>query len=74
MPLQKGANMDSNSQYNAINSHLKELNKGISGLNRERKQMKIDQKAKDQKFILERLRFVSDEMHKAGASEQSTHA
>ena len=60
------------SQYKAANSHLKDLNKNISGLNRLRKQMKIEQKAKDQKFILERLRFVSDEMHKAGASEQST--
>jgi len=59
------------SQYKAANSHLKDLNKGISGLNRLRKQEKINQKREDQKFILERLRFVSDEMHKVEASEQS---
>jgi RecA-family ATPase len=72
MPQQKGANMDSDSQNKAVNTHLKNLNKDITRLNRARKQQKIDQKANDQKFILERLRFVSDEMHKAGASEQST--
>src|SRR5260370_37790266 len=60
------------SQYKVANSHLNDLNKNISSINRLRKQMKIDQKANDQKFILERLRFVMDEMHKAGASEQST--
>ena len=64
--------MDSDSQNKAVNTHLKNLNKDITRLNRARKQQKIDQKANDQKFILERLRFVSDEMHKAGASEQST--
>jgi archaellum biogenesis ATPase FlaH len=64
--------MDSDSQYKAVNSHIKDLNKHITGLNRARKQNKINQKANDQKFILERLRFVSDKMHEAGASEQST--
>ena len=59
------------SQYKATNSHLKDLNKGIAGINRMKKQMKLDQKVNDQKFILERLRFVSDEMHKVEASEQS---
>ena len=59
------------SQNKAANSHLKDLNKGIAGLNRVKKQMKLDQKVKDQKFILERLRLVSDEMHKVEASEQS---
>lgn len=72
MPLQKGAKMDSDSsQYKAANSHLKDLNKALTGLNRARKQEKLDQKVKDQIFILERLRFVSDEMHKVGASEAS---
>src|SRR5436309_1060282 len=65
--------MDSDSsQYKAANEGIKKMNKHISGLNRVRKQMKLDQKANDQKFILERLRYVSDKMHEAGASEQST--
>ena len=63
--------MESDSQYKAANSHLKELNKDISGLNRQKKQMKLERKIKDQTEIIERLRFVSDSMHKAGASEQS---
>src|SRR6266487_5370864 len=73
MPLQKKrVNMDTDSsQYKAANSNLKDLNKGISGLNRLRKKMKLDQKEKDQIYILEKLRFVSDAMHKAEASEQS---
>src|SRR5713101_2930133 len=73
MPLQKkSVNMETDSSQNkAANSHLKDLNKGIAGLNRVKKQMKLDQKVKDQKFIIERLRLVSDEMHKAEASEQS---
>ena len=33
--------------------------------------MKLEQKIKSQTEIIERLRFVSDSMHKAGASEQS---
>src|SRR5437763_6171188 len=33
--------------------------------------MKLVQKANDQKFILESLRYISDKMHEAGASEQS---
>ena len=59
------------SQYKAADSQLKELNKAITGLNRQKKQMKLEQKIKDQTEIIERLRFVSDSMHKAGASEQS---
>ena len=34
------------SQYKAANSHLKELNKAITGLNRQKKQMKLEQKIK----------------------------
>ena len=34
--------------------------------------MKLEQKIKTQTEMIERLRFVSDNMHKAGASEQST--
>jgi archaellum biogenesis ATPase FlaH len=65
--------MDSDSnQYKAANSRVNEISKHITGLNRARKQEKINQKVNDQIFILERLRYVSDEMHKAGASEQST--
>ena len=65
--------MDSGSkQYKFAKGNIKDLNKGISGLNRARKQAKLDQKANDQNFILERLRYISDEMYKAGASEQST--
>ena len=64
--------MDSGSkQYKFAKGNIKDLNKGISGLNRARKQAKLDQKANDQNFILERLRYVSDKMHEAGASEQS---
>jgi len=64
--------MDSDgSQYKAANSHLKDLNKHITGLNRQRKQQKLEQKIKSQTEIIERLRFVSDSMHKVGASEQS---
>ncbi len=64
--------MDSDSsQYKAANEGIKKMNKHISGLNRVRKQMKLNQKVNDQNFIIERLRFVSDEMHEAGASEQS---
>ncbi len=64
--------MDSDSsQYKAANSHLKDLNKNISGLNRLRIQMKLEQKIKAQTEMIERLRFVSDSMHKAGASKQS---
>jgi hypothetical protein len=73
MSHQNGVTMESDSsQYKAANSGIKNLSKHITGLNRLRKQEKINQKLNDQKFILERLRFVSDEMHKAGASEQST--
>jgi RecA-family ATPase len=64
--------MDSDNPYKATDNQLKEFNKGISGINRLRKQQKLNQKANDQKFILERLRYVSDKMHEAGASEQST--
>src|SRR6266487_3234611 len=73
MPLQKKrVNMDSDSsQYKAANEGIKKMNKYISGLSRMRKQEKQIQKANDQNFILERLRYVSDEMYKAGASEQS---
>jgi len=65
--------MDSDSkQYKAAKSNLNDLKKGLAGLNRLRKQEKINQKLSHQKFILERLRFVSDQMHEAGASQQST--
>ncbi len=64
--------MDSDSsQYKAANEGIKKMNKHISGLNRVRKQMKLNQKVNDQNFIIERLRYVSDKMHEAGASEQS---
>lgn len=59
------------SQYKAANSHIKEMHKHITGLNRLRKQEKLNQKVNDQMFMLERLRFVSEEMHKAGAGQQS---
>ena len=64
--------MDSDdSQYRAAKDNIKNISKHITGLNRARKQAKLDQKANDQNFILERLRYVSDKMHEAGASEQS---
>src|SRR5438270_3253713 len=63
--------MDSDDQSKAFNSYFKELNKGISGINRLRKQEKLNQKANKQQEILKNLRFVSDSMHAAGASESS---
>jgi hypothetical protein len=59
------------SQYKAANSRLKDMNKHITELNRLRKQEKLNRKVNDQLFMLERLHFASEEMHKAGASEQS---
>ena len=64
--------MDSDdSQYRAAKDNIKNISKHITGLNRARKQAKLDQKVNDQNFIIERLRYVSDKMHEAGASEQS---
>src|SRR5439155_2915728 len=63
--------MDSDDQSKAFNSYFKELNKGLSGINRLRKQEKLNQKINKQLEILKDLRFVSDSMHAAGASEPS---
>src|SRR5437660_4311803 len=60
------------SQYKAANEGIKKMNQYIPGISRMRKQEKLNQKANNQNFILERLRYISDEMYKAGASEQST--
>jgi archaellum biogenesis ATPase FlaH len=59
------------SQYKGANSSLNEFKKGLAGINRLKKQETINQKLSDQKFILERLTFVSDKMHEAEASEHS---
>jgi archaellum biogenesis ATPase FlaH len=64
--------MDSDSsQYKAAKDNIKNINKGISELNRLSKHQKRIQKINKQNEILKDLRFVSDMMHKAGASEQS---
>jgi archaellum biogenesis ATPase FlaH len=64
--------MDSDSKdYKFAKSSINAMNKGFSGLNRLRKQQKINQKRTAQFEILKDLRSVSDKMHEAGASEQS---
>jgi archaellum biogenesis ATPase FlaH len=66
----QGVNMNSESQqYKFAKSNTKDLN--FSGLNRLRKQEKLNQKIAAQCEILNDLRSVSDKMHEAGASEPS---
>jgi RecA-family ATPase len=63
--------MNSDSHYKAANSHIKNLNKLISELDRSRKENMLNQKESKQKEILERLHYVAESMRAAGASEQS---
>src|SRR6266480_2532041 len=56
MPLKQGVNMDSDSsQYKAANEGIKKMNKHISGLNRLRKQEKIDPQQTNPDIIIQAL-------------------